>query len=337
MSRNDQIIRQWSLLRRFEAAPAGLGFADVQELYNSERTFYRDREALEAAGFPLAPLPDDPARRWGLLRTFARQGGVPLTMSEVFALRWARRALSGPRGGLFAEALDSLAQKLDATLSPRLLGFARALDEVVVASPLSGGQLSAEQRRTVDALTQACAERRTVALAYRAGSGALSRRRVDPYNLWARDTGVYLYAWCHARQAIRTFRLDRIQDLEVTAEPFTPKPGADLASYTETRFRMLGDGSPEHVVIRFAPELAHYIGERTWHPSQSLETEPAGSVLLHLHVDGLQELAAWILSFGPQAQALAPPRLVDHLKTQLEKTRAHYTTPTPDPDQKSDP
>ncbi|ANF30620.1 DNA-binding transcriptional regulator [Leifsonia xyli] len=60
---------------------------------------------------------------------------------------------------------------------------------------------------------------------YLSSRGERERRRVDPLRIESVDQDWYLRGWDHLRTAIRTFRLDRIDDLVATAEPITYRPG----------------------------------------------------------------------------------------------------------------
>jgi proteasome accessory factor C len=74
---------------------------------------------------------------------------------------------------------------------------------------------------TIDALTQAVAAGRQVAMVYVNKRGERDERTVDPLAVESRDDVWFVRAWCHTRQALRTFRLDRIEDFTVTDEPQT--------------------------------------------------------------------------------------------------------------------
>ena len=60
---------------------------------------------------------------------------------------------------------------------------------------------------------------------YLSSRGERERRRVDPLRIESVDQDWYLRGWDHLRTAIRTFRLDRIDNLIATAEPITYRPG----------------------------------------------------------------------------------------------------------------
>jgi proteasome accessory factor B len=68
-------------------------------------------------------------------------------------------------------------------------------------------------------------------------------------------------------------------------------------------------GEPQEVKIRFSPSQAPYIRERTWHPSQQIETERNGGLILTLKVADLWEVKRWLIGFGAEAEVLGPEDL----------------------------
>jgi len=78
---------------------------------------------------------------------------------------------------------------------------------------------------------------------YLSSRGERERRRVDPLRIESVDQDWYLRGWDHLRTAIRTFRLDRIDDLVATAEPITYRPGD--VKLPETLFT----GTPEDLLV----------------------------------------------------------------------------------------
>lgn len=91
--------------------------------------------------------------------------------------------------------------------------------------------------------------------------GGHERRRVDPLRIESNDADWYLRGWCHLREAIRIFRLDRISDPTVTTEPIITRV-ADIA-LADTLF----EGSPEDIAVTLdiaaaaAPLLVDYLPE----------------------------------------------------------------------------
>lgn len=78
---------------------------------------------------------------------------------------------------------------------------------------------------------------------YSNAEGHRERRRVDPLRIESVDVDWYLRGWCHLRDAVRTFRLDRISDLTVTDDLVSD--AAATATIPDTLF----EGSPDDTVV----------------------------------------------------------------------------------------
>lgn len=333
MPRYQQVVRQWRLLRRLESAPEGLTVAELLgEEGGSARNVYRDLEALQSAGFPIYNAPGEGHSRWRLTESYRAQGGVPIALSELLALRCARSALESLEGTPFFDGIGNLTAKLDALLTPEMREFARHMDEVFVGDRF-GLPIFAELRPVIEVLNRAAAERESVELRHQSQREGATVRRVDPYNLWMHRNVPYLVAWCHLRGAIRTFALARVLEVRPTGDHFTPRPDYDFDSFARERFRIMGEGRIVAVRIWFAPEAALYIRERTWHPSQVIRPAEGGGLELTMRVDGLSEVCAWVMGFGPRARVLEPPELVERVLRELHGALGHY----PGGEEKRDP
>lgn len=193
MARNQQVVRQWKLLRHLDITPGGIAVAEYARADAArERMFYRDVEALQEAGFPLYADDIGGQRRWLLTDSFRGGRGVPLPFSEILALRCARSALQALEHTVFHEALHALIDKLDALLTPPMREFAQALDDVFVGDRF-GHQEYGELRPIIDALSTARTERRSADVLYRSPKGE-TRRRIDPYNIWLHRNKLYVVA-----------------------------------------------------------------------------------------------------------------------------------------------
>jgi predicted DNA-binding transcriptional regulator YafY len=59
--------------------------------------------------------------------------------------------------------------------------------------------------------------------------------------------------------------------------------------------------------IRFRPGIsASRVAEKHWHPSQTLEPQPDGSLIVRFQVTDLREIKGWVLSWGKDCEALEP-------------------------------
>jgi proteasome accessory factor C len=98
-------------------------------------------------------------------------------------------------------------------------------------------------------------------LDYQNSQGQRERRRVDPLRVESIDTDWYLRGWCHLREAVRTFRIDRISNPRITDEPISHEP-SDV-TLPETLFEGSDDDLSVTIEVDSAalPLLADYAPE----------------------------------------------------------------------------
>jgi proteasome accessory factor C len=142
---------------------------------------------------------------------------------------------------------------------------------------------------------------------YLSSTGERERRNVDALLVESVDADWYLRGWCHLREAIRTFRLDRIATLVLTDLP-TSHSVADV-TLPETLF----EGSPDDLVVTIdvAPAaealLADYI------PDGAVRTEVDGRVRTTVrvsHYHGLKRLMASLPGVATVVEPAAARQIV---------------------------
>jgi proteasome accessory factor C len=131
--------------------------------------------------------------------------------------------------------------------------------------------------------------------------GEHERRRVDPLRIESLDADWYLRAWCHLREAVRTFRLDRISNPRISAEPITH--GIDDVKLPDTLF----EGSAHDLIVTIdvasaaASLLADYI------PDGAVTVETDGRLRTSVRVSHYHGLKRLIASMPGVAYVVEPP------------------------------
>lgn len=97
------------------------------------------------------------------------------------------------------------------------------------------------------------------------------QRRVDPWVLFQNRGVSYLLAYCHTRQAPRSFHLERMQDVELLEAEQESEPPADLKE-TLAHSPIFQQGIGFSVSLAFAPELRALLESAF----QIFDVEPAG-------------------------------------------------------------
>jgi len=129
-----------------------------------------------------------------------------------------------------------------------------------------------------------------------------------------------------ARGPRRLLALDRIHaaELDAAAGPLSPPGDLDPGAFFAGAFG-IWTGDAEHPVeVDIAPDYAMFVRERRWHPTQTVEARPDGSIRLRMRLSDLHEVTEWILGMGEHARAVGPPALVRAVRERLARALARY-------------
>jgi predicted DNA-binding transcriptional regulator YafY len=329
--RNAEVIRQWTILREIERARGG--GVTIDELAArcdvTTRTIRRDLQALEEAGFPVYDdrSRDDGKTRWTMNGQAFRGLAAGLTLSELCALYFSRTLLESLAGTPFRDELESAFEKLGSALTPHMRLFLDQLPRVIASKPdpmrRRSGADGPRQQQIVARALEATLHHRQASLTYFSKSSDRTKTYlVHPYRLAYAQGGLYLLAYVPEYREVRTFAVERIEDMALLEERFTPIEELPDAAFPHS----LGvhSGPPERIEIEFQPAVADYVKARDWHQTQRVEDRPDGSLVMTLQVCLDQALRSWILSFGPFARVIAPESVARDIAAQFEEARARY-------------
>jgi predicted DNA-binding transcriptional regulator YafY len=179
-------------------------------------------------------------------------------------------------------------------------------------------------KQTIAVMTRAVFNKYRVRLTYQSPHDSKpTERELDPYRLWYVNNALYVVGHDHLRNDLRVFAVDRIRSVSLTNRRFEIPEDFDFEAFTRSAFNMIW-GETQEVKIRFSASQAPYIRERTWHPSQKIETEPDGSIILTLQVADLWEVKFWLIGFGAEATVLGPIELAQEVGVEAETLAKVY-------------
>jgi predicted DNA-binding transcriptional regulator YafY len=328
--RNAEVIRQWTILREIERTRgAGVTIDGLAALCDvTTRTIRRDLQALEEAGFPIYDdrSHDDGRTRWTINGQAFKGLAAGLTLSELCALYFSRTLLEALAGTPFRADLESAFEKLATTLTPHMRRFLDQLPQVIASKPDPMRRRSIgepRQQLIVARALEATLHHRQARLTYYSKSSERTKSYlVHPYRLAFAQGGMYLLAFVPEYDEVRTFAIERVEEIALLEERFTPVE--ELADEAFPHSLGVHSGPPERVEIEFDSSLADYVTAREWHRSQAFGAQADGRVRMTLQVSIDQALRSWILSFGAGARVVFPEQLAQDIAEQFERARARY-------------
>ncbi|WP_213981563.1 WYL domain-containing protein [Sphingomonas sp. dw_22] len=287
----------------------------VEEWGCSHRTAQRMTDALQAA-FPQTEAVDgdDRKRRW---RIHAKAIAPLLTPSaeELAALAAAISQLEADQMTAEATTLRQLQAKVRALLPPGA-GTRLAVDEEALLEALGHAARPGPQpvmnSEVNAAISDALKGPFLLRIAYRRRTqDKPSERVVAPHGLLL---GVrrYLVARDTAKKVPRLqhYRVEEIYSAEVLAESFDIDPGFSLSAHAEKGFGSY-ESEAQHgeVVWRFSPDAADHARRFVFHPTQTVEEEKDGSLLVRFRASGYLEMCWHLYTWGKSVEVLQPAAL----------------------------
>jgi predicted DNA-binding transcriptional regulator YafY len=190
------------------------------------------------------------------------------------------------------------------------------------AKPEPGAQATTPRTAEVAKLVEAAMHHRRVTMRYHSFSSNREKTyALEPYRLLFGQGGLYVIGMVPEYGALRTFAVDRIEQLSLTEDRFEP---LELPDDAFAHSLGVNQGTPERIEILFASRIARYVRERVWHPSQEITNAADGAVRLALNVVNDWALKSWILGFGALATVLSPPTLASEIARELEAAATNY-------------
>lgn len=322
MPRNDQSIRQWHLLRRLEDSK-GVTLAELVQSVSDDypknsRTIRRDLDALGAAGYPLITEHINGQTRWKLMEGFRDIPALGFSATELMALIFSRNLLKPLEGTEIQASLNSALNKVAAALPPQGHEYVRAMEQMFSIG-LGPHKNYRQHKQTIDLVSQALDKRRTAQIRYYSASrNNTGRREVDPYHLWFAAGGLYLIAYCHLRQDVRLFAVERIRSISLTDHPYQMPLGFNVEEYVHDALGIMR-GRRIEVELLFSKAAAGWVKDKSWHPSQETSLLKDGRLRMMLKVADNEELVGWVLSFGGQVRVVRPEALRERVTDEAKK------------------
>jgi predicted DNA-binding transcriptional regulator YafY len=319
--KRDRLARFYRVLTVLESrGEQGARIEDIaRQVGMSKRTVYRDLKALERElGIPVW----SEGGLWGV----EGKGFLPtlkLTRAEAMAVFLSARLMVRYADEYDAD-LAAAFQKLAGGLPPVLSEHVNRTLEV-----MSRRGVDPDYTRRVQQLTQAWADRRVVTFVYDPSIHDPSRppreARVRPWYIEPSlaTHALYLFGFDETRDAPRTFKIDRIRDLSLTAQTFEP-PHESVEDAFTNAWDIIADQPVVNVVLRFDPAIAARVSEAIWHPSQRTELLGDGSLMWRGRVSGTIEIRLWILSWGQHVEVLEPADLRADVVATYRAAAARY-------------
>jgi len=249
--------------------------------------------------------------------------GLWLSSQEIYALLSMENLLAQLEPGFLDRELGPVRKRLVA-LQQKISGVKRL--DLRRMRILGLGQ-RAHPVKSFQQIAAALFTRQRIEMDYHSrGLDQTTRRVVSPQRLTHYRHNWYLDAWCHRREALRVFSLERIKVSRVLDQAALEVDERELETQLTSAFGIFSGVARHKAVLRFSPERSRWVADERWHPQQQLTMLADGGCELSFPYEDDRELIQEVLRHGSQVEVLAPAELRERVITELVKAGHIYST-----------
>lgn len=281
----------------------------------SKRTIYRDVQALCEAGVPIVAVD---RQGYALIDGYFLPP-LHLTTDEALILALGNDIMTTNFDHDYRTAAQSASRKIDAVLGASLRSQVDQLKKGLRFSVTH--HLEARELNILRILREAVAAHRQIRIRYvrqnvQAAKPIQTERVVEPHQLTRLANDWYLAGYCHLRQAMRVFRLARIDQVIVLDQTFDP-----AAHRVDQPDQCISE--PFFVQLLLNPEITRLVRE----PPQCMlleQEKTAEGVHMTLLAQSDQDIVRWLLSLGGDVRVVEPVWLQGLLISHAEQMLRNY-------------
>ncbi|GGD61749.1 helix-turn-helix transcriptional regulator [Lacimicrobium alkaliphilum] len=304
-------IRVLTLLELLQSHGRMTGTELAEQLNVDKRTVRRYIRSLEDLGIPVTT---EQGRDGGyMLIAGFKLPPMMFTNEETLSLSLGLLAAKALNLTDMQPAISSVQAKLERVMPAKLKSRARAISENIdLMLPES---LPGKPQQHLQPLLEAVQQQRSLRILYASHEKGAVERDVDPYGLLFRRGRWYMSGYCHLRRDLRTFRLDRLENIELLGQNFIRPQGFNTAEYFRQSLKNMPGNLQVRVLLHTSKEQA---AEELGSMASMLEPKDEG-LLLSTRTDSARWFALWLSQLPFDFSILEPVELKQALKAQAEK------------------
>lgn len=192
-----------------------------------------------------------------------------------------------------AGSCDSVWHKLEEILQPDIVAEGKSLGHSTrVALPIARMDTAIFRK-----LLENAHKHKSISILYQSPYNGKKPRRhtLSPWKFYFQEHAWYMLAWNHYFQKEGVWRISRIQDVELHQDEYVPCPCDDEFEHiTSSAWFGWSKDLAYKVELKILPPLASSVSEILWHPTQTIEQQPDGSVILRATVSELEPVQWWV-------------------------------------------
>ena len=304
--RGAAVVPKQTFLDRLEVSPATFkrDLEYMRERLQAPILYDREREGYRYEGSSEFQLP-----------------GLWFTADEAHALLTTYRLLENIQPALLDDYVEPLLDRIRGLLGSEDHSWEEVMQRIRVL-PQAARNIDLNHFELISSAV--ISRKRLVITHYHRGRDERTQREISPQRLVHYRDNWYVDAWCHTREALRSFAVDSIESVKLLESAAKALSEETLDQEFMGGYGIFGGKAVDTAVLRFTPESARWVANETWHPDQKSEFDEAGYYRLEVPYSHPRELMMDILKHGHEVEVLAPEDLIRMVRDELEKAAANY-------------
>jgi proteasome accessory factor C len=308
----DKLDRIHQLHRLLAARRTPISSAEMEKLLECSRaTLMRDIEWLRS--FMGAPIEYDHGANgfwYDLSQGEFELPGLWLNAQELQSLLSMNQLLSGLQHGVLDNLIGPVRDRIEKILHTRQLAGASLASKV----KFKPANMRILPEATYALVIQALSQNNRLSMTYHARlSNKREERIISPQRLVHYRDNWYCDAWCHKRDALRSFSLDRMQSVTVLSDTIYVLDEDTLNTHYASSYGIFNGTASEIAVLRFSAYAAEWVADEVWHTQQSGHWLTDGRYELTIPYHESPELVGEIMRWMPEVEVVRPISLKSKL------------------------
>jgi proteasome accessory factor C len=229
--------------------------------------------------------------------------GIWLSPEELQALLSAREVLASVQPGLLDNELETLQNRISSLLETKGVDTEKLGSRIRIIHQ-AGRLVDSKVFRT--ALAGLVAGKRIQVSYHSRGQDQRTERVISAQRLTSYRHNWYLDAWCHLRQGLRSFALERCENLKLLEEPARLIDVDELNQHLSSAYGIFSGPGEHQATLRFSPTMARWVADELWHSRQETRWLEDGRYELIIPFGRTEELIMDLLRFGGDVDVVAP-------------------------------
>lgn len=247
--------------------------------------------------------------------------GIWFNAAELHALLATQQLLEQMQPGLLGTHLKPIKERVEKLLATGQHDSGEIAKRVRILR-MTGRHTSSEHFQTI---VGALLQRQRLAIRYHGrGKDEETRREISPQRLTHYRDNWYLDAWCHQRNALRSFAVDRLREAKALDKRAKDIAEKELDAHFASSYGIFAGAAKHTAVLRFTPERARWVAEEQWHPQQQGCFLEDGSYELRIPYSDPRELVMDVLKHGAEVKVIEPESLWQSVREQLRGALGRY-------------